>query len=217
MGDDGDVDTIVIFAGGARPVGRRVRSVVSAGTYVIAADGGADHAFALGVPIDLAIGDFDSISAEGLAALERNDVRVERHPAAKDATDLELALDTAAVLRPQRVVVVGGTGGRLDHVLGELSLLADDRYAEIEVDALLGQATVHVVRRDRVLTGRVGELVSLFALHGPALGVVTDGLVYPLREETLLPGSTRGVSNLFAEPRARVALEGGVLLAVRPG
>ncbi len=183
---------------------------------MIAADGGADHALALGVRIDLAIGDFDSISAGGLATLEREDVQLERYPAEKDATDLELALDAAVARRPQRVVVVGGTGGRLDHVLGELLLFAAAAYRDVELDALLGGATVHVVRDERRLAGRVGELVSLLAVHGPAAGVVTEGLAYPLRGETLEPGSTRGISNVFAASHVRVAVGSGVLLAVRP-
>ena len=60
------------------------------------------------------------------------------------------------------------------------------------------------------------RVISLFAVHGPAAGVVTEGLVYPLRGETLEPGSTRGISNVFAETEAHVRLEHGVLLAVRP-
>jgi thiamine pyrophosphokinase len=51
---------------------------------------------------------------------------------------------------------------------------------------------------------------------GPAVGVVTDGLVYPLRAETLQPGSTRGVSNVFAAGEVRIGLEDGVVLALRP-
>ena len=108
---------------------RAVRALPSRrGAFVIAADSGADHALALGVPIDLAVGDFDSISAAGLATLERHGVRLERHPVDKEATDLELALDAAVAAHPRRVVVVGGTGGRLDHVLGELSLFAAGAY-----------------------------------------------------------------------------------------
>lgn len=105
----------------------------------------------------------------------------------------------------------------LDHVLGELSLFAAGAYRELELDALLGRATVHVVWRERRLDGRIGEIVSLLALHRPATGIVTDGLVYPLRGETLAPGSTRGLSNVFAASHATIALESGVLLVVRPG
>jgi thiamine pyrophosphokinase len=206
-------DTVVVFAGGLPPA----LTTLPAGAVVVAADSGADHALARGLRVDVAVGDFDSIAAESLAALERAGTRVERHPAEKDATDLELALDAALAFAPRRIVVVGGDGGRLDHLLGELMLLGSDALAEVEVDAQLGPATIHVVRRERVLSGRQGETVSLLALHGPADGVVTDGLVYPLRGETLEPGSSRGISNVFAADEVRVALERGVLLVVRPG
>ena len=65
--------------------------------------------------------------------------------------------------------------------------------------------------------GAPGELLTLLPLGGPATGVTTNGLEYPLRGETLAPGTTRGVSNVFVEREARVALERGVLLAIRPG
>ena len=62
-----------------------------------------------------------------------------------------------------------------------------------------------MIRGERTLVGEPGELISLFAVHGPASGVVTEGLVYPLRGETLEPGSSRGVSNVFAAREARIA------------
>ena len=119
-------------------------------------------------------------------------------------------------LGPERILVLGGAGGRLDHLLGGVLLLAADVFAGVRVDAQIGAAAVHVVRGERVLSGEPGELVSLFAVHGPASGVVTEGLVYPLCGETLKPGSSRGLSNVFAASKARVGLERGVLLAVRP-
>jgi len=189
-----------------------VRGGLPPGATVIAADGGAELARRLGLEVDLVVGDLDSISAEGMAGIER----VERHAAEKDASDLELALAAALRLEPERILVLGGAGGRLDHLLGGLLLLAADAYASVRVDAQIGAAAVHVVSGERRLFGEPGELISLFAVHGPARGVVTDGLVYPLRGETLEPGSTLGVSNVFAGPEARVALERGVVLAVRP-
>ena len=182
------------------------------GATVIAADGGAELAWMLGLSVDLVVGDMDSISAGTLAGIER----VEQHAVEKDATDLELALVAALRFEPERVLVLGGGGGRLDHLLGGLLLLAAEAFAGVRVDAQFGAAAVHVIRGERTLRGEPGELISLLAVHGRASGVVTDGLVYPLRSETLEPGSSRGVSNVFAAPRARIALEGGVLLAVRP-
>lgn len=209
-------NTVVIFAGGPTPSAFTAASLPP-DAQVVAADSGAGHALALGLRVDVAVGDFDSIAPAELAELESANARIERHPAAKDATDLELALDAAMALEPGRILVVGGAGGRLDHMLAELLLLGAERYAGKELDALLGSATIHVVRRERVLAGTVGEVISLLALHGPAAGVATDGLAYPLRGETLAPGSSRGISNLFAQAEARIRLERGVVLAVRPG
>jgi thiamine pyrophosphokinase len=58
--------------------------------------------------------------------------------------------------------------------------------------------------------------VSLVPMHGPAEGVTTEGLVYALRGETLNAGSSRGTSNVFADPEAAISVGRGVLLAVRP-
>ena len=76
---------------------------------------------------------------------------------------------------------------------------------------------VNVIRRERSLVGRIGETISLFAMHGPALGVVTQGLRYPLCGETLGVGSGRGTSNAFTGTEAHVAVKAGVLLAIRAG
>lgn len=207
-------ETIIVVAGG-HPLGGTAPGLPD-GDMVIAADGGVDRALALGLHVDLAIGDFDSVSAAGLAAAEAGGARVERHPTAKDATDLELALDAAIALRPARMVVVGSGGGRLDHLLGSLLLLADERYAAAEVDALLGDARAHVVRGTRTVTGSPGDLLTLLPAHGGAEGVTTEGLEYPLRGETLPPGTSRGVSNVFSASAATITVERGCLLAVRP-
>jgi thiamine pyrophosphokinase len=203
---------VVVVASGAGPfVG------VPGTPTVIAADGGLDRATALGLDVDVVIGDLDSVSAGALAAAEAAGARVVRHPEAKDATDLELALDEAVRIGARRVLVVASAEGRLDHLLGSLLLLAADAYAAIEVDAIVGEALVHVVRGERALRGSPGELLSLVAVGGPATGVVTSGLDFPLATETLHPGSSRGISNVFTGSGARVALDAGVLLAIRPG
>jgi thiamine pyrophosphokinase len=201
--------TVVVLSGGPD---RPAVDTLPPGATVIAADGGAELARCLGLEVDLVVGDLDSISAATLAGI----AQVERHAAEKDATDLELALKAALRLEPERILVLGSAGGRLDHLFGSLLLLAAEAYADVQVDAQFGSAAVHVVRGERMLQGDPGDLISLFAVHGPASGVVTHGLVYPLRSETLEPGSSRGVSNVFAAPEARIGLERGVVLAARP-
>ncbi len=183
---------------------------------VIAADSGLAHALALGVHVDLVIGDLDSVDPDHLDAAVADGAVVERHPAAKDATDLELALDAALDRGATAIHVVGVGGGRFDHFLTNVLLLAAPRYARARVDAHVGGSHVTVVHEHADLDGTPGGLCSLVPLGGPAVGVLTDGLRYPLRRETLPPGTTRGVSNEFLEARAAVSLASGVLLAIVP-
>lgn len=208
-------ETVIVVAGGGQlPV---VACDLPDDATVIAADGGLECAHALGLRVDVAIGDFDSTTPETLAEAQSAGTRLVQHPPEKDATDLELALDAAATLRPRRVLVLASAGGRLDHLLASLLTLAAEAYSAFEVDAIVGTASAHVIRGERRLEGTPGELLTLVPVHGPAEDTVTEGLAYPLRGETLEPGSSRGVSNVFAAPEARVSLTRGVLLAIRPG
>ncbi len=184
---------------------------------VIAADSGLALAGPLGVEVDLVVGDMDSVAPAQLAAAEAAGAVIERHPVAKDRTDMAIALDAAAGLAPAEVTVVGGHGGRLDHLLAGALLLADPAYADLRITARMATATVTVVRDEAVLRGRPGELVSLLPVHGPAVAVTTEGLRYPLVGEDLPAATTRGVSNQLLAARATVRLTSGVLLAVQPG
>jgi thiamine pyrophosphokinase len=214
--EDVQEEVVVVVVGG-EPPRPDAAELVPRGATVIAADGGLEHARALGLEVTLAVGDFDSASPESVAAAEAEGTRVVRHPAEKDATDLELALVEALAFAPARILVLAGVGDRLEHLLALLLALGSPRLAGVHVDALVGGAQVHVVRGERTLTGEAGELVSLLPLHGPAEGVWTEGLAYELRGETLEPGSSRGVSNVLTADTARVSVERGTLVVIRPG
>ena len=152
-----DRSRVVVFVGGDRLSDEAAARLVP-GAFVVAADSGVEQAQAHGWPIDVAVGDFDSVDPAALARAEASGARIERHPPAKDATDLELALAVAAATGPDEIVVAGGAGGRLDHLLGGLLALTDDAYAHIRVSAHVGVARVHVVRDQLVVAAQVGEL-----------------------------------------------------------
>lgn len=213
--------TAVVLAGGDQLdehlTARGLPAHLPHDAVVIAADSGLHLAGRLGLDVDLVVGDLDSVDPAQLAAARDAGAQVRAHPAAKDATDLELALHEARDAGAARVVVIGGSGGRTDHLLAGVLLLAAEPFADVEVVAHLGLATLTVVRGAASLHGRPGEYVSLLALHGPARGIVTEGLLYPLEDEDLVPGSTRGVSNELSRPTAHLTLRDGVLLAVQPG
>ncbi len=213
--DQGDDDVVVLTGGD--PVSPDLVADLPPRAYVIAADSGLDQAAILGLDVDLAVGDFDSLAPAALEAAMAAGCRVERHPAAKDHTDLELGLRAALEHGCRRVVVVGGYGGRLDHFLANVLVLASADLAGVVVEARVGTARLTVVRARSELRRSAGALVSLLALGGVARGVRTVGLRYPLRDEDLAPGSTRGVSNELTGEVASVAVAKGTLLAVQPG
>jgi thiamine pyrophosphokinase len=184
--------------------------------FVIAADSGLHHAQALGARVDVVVGDLDSVDPDRLARAVDAGARVEQHPADKDFTDLELAVRAAVSHGADDVLVVGGAGGRLDHFLANVLVLAADAFAGVRVQALVGEARITVVRDRAELRGAPGSLLTLLPVGGAANGVRTKGLRFPLAGETLSPGETRGVSNEFVEPAAVVELDDGVLLAVQP-
>ncbi len=207
--------TALVFAGGDPPDPRELPPGLET-DVVIAADSGLENACSLGVSVDLVVGDLDSVDPAVLAAAVANGTAVEEHPRAKDATDLELALDAALARRATRVFVVGADGGRFDHFLANVLLLGSPRFAEVTVVARIGGAHVAVVRDHVELLAAPGAVCSLLPVGGAAIGVVTRGLRYPLDHEDLTPGSTRGVSNEFIDPHAAVSLDSGVLVAIVP-
>jgi thiamine pyrophosphokinase len=216
---DGARRVAVVLAGGD-PVPAAVAAALPRADVVIAADSGLHQALGLGLAVDAIVGDFDSAEADLVAEARRAGARLERHPAEKDATDLELALDAAVREGATEIQVVGGDGGRLDHFAANLLLVGSPVYRAQRLRAHIGDATVLAVHGGtgtHELSGRPGSLCTLLAVGGPARGVVTAGLRYPLRDETLEPGSSRGVSNELTGDRATVALREGTLLAVQPG
>src|SRR5262249_25962627 len=150
--------------------------------------------------VDYVVGDLDSAEAAAVERARAAGAIIERHPAEKDATDLELAFDVARDRGVQAITVVGGAGGRLDHFLELISVLASGRFADLEIDGYVGAAYVAVLQGGRPpheITGARGSLVTLLPVAGDASGITTAGLQYPLRGATLRPGTSRGVSNVL--------------------
>jgi len=205
---------ILIFANGALPSLDAARSLVRSGDVVICADGGARHARALGLTPDALIGDLDSLESLERARLLAGNVEVRQHPHDKDETDLELALNYALERDPASIVIVGALGARVDHTLGNISLLSDTRLAGC--DCCLDDGIERVVLcRDRAeIKGAPGDLVSFVPWGGPASVVHTAGLRWPLSGETLIPERSRGISNEMVSDTALVQIESGQVLIV---
>ena len=215
----GSPETVVVFSGGLPPR-RAVLGSIPPGAPIVAADRGAEHALALGLRVELAVGDFDSISAVCLRPLERLGratraasgcegrdrprARARRRRRARAAPDPRRRRRPRAPRSSARRAAAARRG-RLRRRRGRRAL----RRARC----------VHVIRGERRLSGVPRELISLFALHGEARGVLdargsSTRCGGELLRGRLEPRASRTSSRL---PRRESRSEAGVLVAVRPG
>jgi len=184
------------------------------GDYLVAVDGGLHHLQTLKLSPQLLIGDMDSLTAEEVETCREEGTEILRYPPAKDQTDLELALDEVLRRGYREIVIAFALGGRLDHTLGNLALLARPDLEGCAVSMDDGVTEVYFLRSELTLRSQPGETVSLLPWGGPSEGIRTSGLAYPLVGETLLPWQTRGVSNRCTSQRFSVSLEHGALLLI---
>lgn len=184
---------------------------------VVAADAAAEECVRLGRPPDVAIGDFDSATPGADARLAAIGVAVVRHPAEKDASDLDLAVEEARRRGASSVTISGAFDDRLDHTLaafGSLIRAADLRARACEPD-LAAWALDGRIRPSLRLHGTPGSLVSLLS-PGGAQGVVLTGFRYAVRGGTLGPLESLGLSNVLEARTATVSIESGELLVLAP-
>lgn len=185
------------------------------GDYLIGADGGTRHMLALGLRPDVVVGDLDSLPQADIDRLAAAGVAMERHPVAKDQTDLEIAVERGLRDGATEILLLGALGGRLDQTLANLLLLAQREWPA-PIRLAEGQQIAQVMRGgDRlVLHEAIGNTVSAIPLSPQVTGITYTGLEYPLEHATLAMGSTRGVSNVIAHSPATITIDSGLLLIV---
>ena len=190
---------------------------------IIAADGGLARARALGLRPDVLVGDLDSLEPALLAVAEAKGILVRLAPTDKDESDTELALLEAIARGATRVTVLGAFGGpRLDHALANLWLLAHPALAPAGITLVDASSRVFLVQAPGAdggavtlpLPGPEGAVVTLLPFGGDVVGITTVGLAYPLRDEPLVVGPVRVLSNVRTGADAAVTVRHGRLLVI---
>lgn len=185
--------------------------------YVIGVDGGCRLLEKLQMEPDCILGDFDSVGDLSHYLGLWPNAEVLRYPSEKDATDAEIAFEQMRAYReahgrcPERVVVIGGFGGRADHALSVLFMLP-----AMEGTTLLGAANEVVYfegpfRMERVRGQCAGmrEYISLIPYAGALEGVTLEGMRYPLCRARIGEGASEGVSNEISESVGYISVESG--------
>ena len=205
----------VLFASGVIENSERAREAAESADLVIAADGGARHCLRLGVIPEVVVGDLDSLDDADRRILEASGTEFMVHALNKDQTDLELALLAAVDRDAKKITVLGAIGGRLDMTIANVLLLAHPELSEVQVELWHRDQTAWLIHPPGgPIRGELGDIVSLIPLGGDAKGITDRDLQYSLRDETLVSGPARGVSNVVAGPNPQVELRAGTLLVV---
>jgi thiamine pyrophosphokinase len=207
---------IVIFANGILTEPNSLRRRLRSDDWIFCADGGTVHALALGLTPQAIIGDLDSLSSELISQMEAVGVTIYRHPAHKNQTDLELALQLAVVEEPDDILVVTALGGRLDQTLANILLLTRPEHASARLTLVDGPQSATVLRPHQTLTlaGQPGDTLSLVPLTPTVQQVNLSGVKWPLSEATLTFGSTWSISNVLITPQASIQIGEGMVLVV---
>ncbi len=197
-----------IFCNGQLENPASAKQIANDCDLLIAADGGAKYFLEIGLTPQIIIGDMDSIDPD----MCKSDSGIEyiRYPAVKDKSDAELAVEYALEHGYEQVILIAATGGRLDHILGNIALVTG--YPG-RVAILDGASTLVAVDKSEkcVLHGRIGSVVSLMPFSLDTLKVRTKGLKYPLRDECLL-SATHGLSNELSQTEACICVSEGIML-----
>lgn len=205
---------VVIAHGDVDP---RDRAHLEGADLIVAADGGTLALEQWGVVPHAIVGDLDSLGMKRAREYRARGVTVVQFSQEKDESDLELAIDYATEAKADEFVLLGILGGaRFDHELANTLLIAADEYRGTRMRAVRGDVTVRALHGgyELELAGAAGDLVTLLAVRGDAVGVRTHRLRYPLAGETLPFGVARGLSNVVVSEGASVACDRGVLLVI---
>ena len=180
------------------------------GAFVIAADGGLDALQNDGLRPDLVVGDFDSINrfVPGIPRVVL--------PTHKDLTDMAAACQVALRLGYKRLVLNGVMGGRADHAVANIQLMARLAQRGIDVSAVSPDMAVWALHNGKVTLGTFpGQVISVFSHGNAAQGVTLEGLGYPLSNARLCNTNALGVSNVAIGNKATIHVRKGTLLIMR--
>ncbi|MDD3796168.1 MAG: thiamine diphosphokinase [Lachnospiraceae bacterium] len=163
------------------------------------------------------VGDFDSADASWLETYRENpEVEIRRFHPEKDWTDTEIAVELALELSCSRIDILGATGSRIDHVIGNIQVLSLARAHQADCCLVDSRNRIYLINSGIQLqkNKQHGNYVSLFAYGGDVQGLTLKGFKYPLDHFTLGTVGTRGVSNEIIEETASISFDTGQLLVI---
>lgn len=165
------------------------------------------------------VGDFDTAAPEMVARYRgQKDIEIRSFNPVKDATDTQIALELALAIQSTSITILGGTGSRLDHTLGNVQTMALALEAGTDCQMLDEKNRIRLIREPVTIRKeeQYGEFVSLLPLTTVVEGVSLIGFKYPLTDYTFTSTGSAGlgVSNEITEEEGRIEFTNGVLILI---
>ena len=187
-------------------------------TCLIAADRGVEFFMGTDLEPDVAVGDFDSLSAEGAKYMETlKHTEIRRLKPEKDDSDTQSAANYAIEQGTERIMILGATGNRIDHLMANFGLLMLVKIKQVQIVLVDAYNYMSLIESGMILKKeeQFGKYVSFFPIEGEVTGLTLKGFKYPLNSYTLkVEDSGLTVSNEISDPEAEVTFETGKLLMI---
>lgn len=187
-------------------------------TCLIAADRGVEFFMGTDLEPDVAVGDFDSLSAEGAKYMETlKYTEIRRLKPEKDDSDTQSAANYAIEQGTERIMILGATGNRIDHLMANFGLLMLGKIKQVQIVLVDAYNYMSLIESGMILKKeeQFGKYVSFFPIEGEVTGLTLKGFKYPLNSYTLkVEDSGLTVSNEISDPEAEVTFETGKLLMI---
>lgn len=205
---------VVIVSGGN--IHTHILEEILQDDFIIGADRGALFLVDHQLTPDLAIGDFDSVTADELERIQINSKQFTSCDAIdKDLTDTELAYDLAIERQPEEILILGATGTRFDHTLANIQMMTKGLQHQIKTIIRDNNNLITLTGSSCTISESGYSYVSLLSLTPEVTGITLEGFMYPLDHATLKMGHSLAVSNKLIEPTGTVHIESGLLLIIQ--
>jgi len=205
---------VIIISGGSPPPKALLINEITDDTFLIAADSGANCLYLYNINPNLLVGDFDSIDEKVMEYFTKYNCEIDVYPKEKDFTDTEIALRKALCMSPSEIILLGCTGSRVDHLLGNIGLLKICLEEGVNACIKDGNNAIRLINSSTSLKGNFGDIFSVQSYGDEIVGLTIEGAKYSLNNYNLKIGQGIAISNEFKENKVQIKFKYGTLMII---
>lgn len=202
----------LIVSGGNAPSEKLLKKYSATCDFIIGADKGNECLVKYDIIPQLSLGDFDSIDKDILKVINSKNIEVLKFPPEKDYTDTEIAIMEALKRGADKIYLLGGTGTRVDHTLGNIGLILTTREKGAQLIIVDDNNIVYLAEKEMTLYGEYGDNISFHALSDTVKNFKIEGAKYNLDGYDMHLLDPRAICNEFVDTPIKINFESGNLL-----